>query len=135
MKPSDSFWWMQRRPLKKLLIAWLAGRRWSGRTLGRGHHFHAEIANFAQAQACQWGNRFRHLPKDILNRAETITASKFLQEIAQDLPILARLPGGPHCPIQSLQTAATIDHRAAFFGVSGRGKDRSSVGGSGIAQN
>src|SRR4029077_6774553 len=101
---------MQRRPLKKLLIAWLAGGRWGSRSLRRGHHFHAEITNFAQAQACQWRNRFRHLPKDILNRAEAITAGKFLQEITLDLPILARLPGEAHCSIQSLQTAATIDH-------------------------
>src|SRR6266513_113206 len=101
---------MQRRPLKKLLIAWLAGGRWGSRTLRRGHHFHSEIANFAQAQACQWRKRFRHLTKHILDRAETITAGKFLQEIALDPPILARRPGGPHVAVQSLQTAATIDH-------------------------
>src|SRR5439155_26459816 len=118
---------MQRRPLKKLLIAWLARRRWTGRTLRRGHHFHAEIANFAQAQACQWWKRFRHLTKHIFDRAEAIAAGKLLQEIAQDLPILARLPGRTNAPIQALQTAASIDPSAAFSGVCRGGKDRSSM--------
>ena len=84
---------MQRRPLKKLLIDWLAGRRRGSRTLRRGHHFHAEVANFAQAQACQWRKRFRHLTKHILDRAQTITAGKLLQEIAQELNVDTLLEG------------------------------------------
>src|SRR5437868_135632 len=126
---------MNWRTLENLLVHWLAGRRWRCCILRRCDHVHAEITNLVQAQPCQWRNRFCHLPKHIFDRAETIAASKLLKEIAQDLPILARLAGGSDSPIQSLQTAATIDHRAAFFGVSGGGQDRSGVSGGGIAQN
>ena len=46
-----------------------------------------------------------------------------LNQIAQDLPIVARLARAAHGAIEPLQAALAVDHRAALFGETERGQN------------
>ena len=74
------------------------------------HNVHAEIANLAQTQPGELRDRFAHLPKNILDRVNSIAAAERLEQVAQNLPILARVAGRAHRTIQSLQSSVTVNH-------------------------
>ncbi len=70
-----SFWRVQRRTLKNFLIDRFTRRDRSSGVLWCRNYFHAEVANFAQTQAGELRNGFRHLPKNVFDLTKAVTAA------------------------------------------------------------
>src|SRR5437667_9045554 len=71
-------------------------------------NMHTEVADLAQGQPGELRDCLADAAKNIIHRRKRIASTDCLEQITQDFPIIARVPGRAHGAIQTVPSALTV---------------------------
>src|SRR5688500_14230306 len=76
---------------------------------------HAQITNLAQAEPSELRYLGGHLLEDVLDHVDAVASADSQDQIAENLPIVARTLRNFDRPVKTLQATPHVDHGAPFL--------------------